>query len=222
MNEEVAVVDKKIVEEERAMIVHRAQNIVIETRDQHIDAVNFLRAIKVAQKRVTELFGTIKKKAHETWKAVCKEEGDALRPLESAESMVKSKVIQFQQAEEEKRLAIERKLQAEADAKARREQEALLKRADSLKTPEKAEALREQAASIVAPTVTVAPRVETQAGTSLKKTWKAKVVDVAQVPREFMVVNQQALDAFARSTKGQVKIAGVEFYEETGMSVSTK
>ena len=42
------------------------------------------------------------------------------------------------------------------------------------------------------------------------------------MPREWMIVNQSALDAFARSTKGAVKVAGVEFVESANLASSSK
>jgi hypothetical protein len=54
------------------------------------------------------------------------------------------------------------------------------------------------------------------AGTS---TWKAEVVDLATLPREWMLPNQAALDAHARSTKGMIPIAGVKFTEVKGLAI---
>jgi hypothetical protein len=42
------------------------------------------------------------------------------------------------------------------------------------------------------------------------------------VPREWLTINQQALDAFAKASKGSVPVAGVEMYEETGLASSSK
>lgn len=61
-----------------------------------------------------------------------------------------------------------------------------------------------------------APQIK---GFSRPRTWKARVVDLSLVPREWMIVNEKALGDFAKSTKGQVKIPGVVFYEEETTSV---
>ena len=95
-------------------------------------------------------------------------------PLERDRRTIKQKVIVWQEGERIKAAEAQRKLQAEADAKAAREREALLKKAAALKTPEKAEALREQAAAVIAPTVAVqAPKT----GMRVSKAWKVKNID---------------------------------------------
>ena len=59
-----------------------------------------------------------------------------------------------------------------------------------------------------------APPKVTAAGTSFRSVWKFKVVDLAQVPREYMILNEQMVGALARSTKGAMTIPGIEIYEE--------
>jgi hypothetical protein len=59
-----------------------------------------------------------------------------------------------------------------------------------------------------------APPKVTAAGTSFRSVWKFKVVDLAQVPREYMILNGQMVGALARSTKGAMQIPGIEIYEE--------
>ena len=62
------------------------------------------------------------------------------------------------------------------------------------------------------------------AGTTVSKRWKARVVDEAAVPAyvngmELRKINQAALDALARMSKGEASIPGVEFYQDTTISV---
>ena len=59
-----------------------------------------------------------------------------------------------------------------------------------------------------------APPKVTAAGTSFRTVWRFKVVDLAQVPREYMILNEQMVGALARSTKGAMAIPGIEIYEE--------
>jgi hypothetical protein len=56
--------------------------------------------------------------------------------------------------------------------------------------------------------VTVMPKI---AGTAMRETWKATVIDESKVPREYLMVNQAALDAVAKAAKGKVVIPGVKF-----------
>ncbi len=80
----------------------------------------------------------------------------------------------------------------------------------------------ETAAAVIAPVVTVAAVTPVIAGQSVRKTWKARVVNAAILPREYTLPNQQALDAFAKATKGAIPLSGVEFYEESTLASSSR
>jgi uncharacterized membrane protein YqiK len=96
----------------------------------------------------------------------------------------------------------------------------------------KAEAKTEAAANVQANSVTVASVAPEVKGQSIRKTWKAKLVsksellkaasDPTGVAASFLDFNESAASAFARATKGAVKILGVEFIEETILSSSSK
>jgi hypothetical protein len=203
-------------------VVARASAIVVKTPEQYSEASDFLKAVKGAQKRVTDFFSPMKSKAHEAWKAITTTEAATLKPLQDAEAQVKRVLVAYQAEQEAIRQAEQRRLQAAADEAARKERERLEKEAAKLKTPELREARLEQAAAVIAPVVTVAAVTPVIAGQSVRKTWKARVVNQALVPREWLVVNEKALDAFAKATKGAVPVAGVEMYEETGLASSSK
>ena len=118
-----------------------------------------------------------------------------------------------QRAAEQASAADRARLQAEAAAAQRKADAAAAK----------AEAKDDQAAAVIATVVTVAlVGLPVVVGQSIRKIWKARVVNAAVVPREWMVVNHPALDAFAKATKGAVAVAGVEMYSETGLASSGK
>ena len=76
----------------------------------------------------------------------------------------------------------------------------------------KASGLLDQADTLPVPIVT---REEVKvAGISKTKLWKARVTDERLIPREYLIVNQSALDQVAKATKGAIQIPGVEFYSE--------
>ena len=112
--------------------------------------------------------------------------------------------------------------QASADERARllKEAEAADRKANAAAI--KVEAKEEQAAAVVAPVVHVAPVAPATSGVSTVKRWKARVTDMDKVPRQFLLPNQTALDAYARAVKGAMPVPGVEFYQEESMSVRTK
>ena len=219
MNE---ITNVEVLKSEVAPVIAQASAIVIATPEQYSGASDFLKSVKAAQKKVVEFFAPLKTKAHEAHKAITTTESTTLKPLTEAEATIKRKMLAYATEQDRIRQEAERKLQAEADAQARKEREALEKKAASMKTPEKQQEYMEAAAAVVAPVVTVASTTPVIAGQSIKKQWRAYVKDVKLVPREFMVVNESALQAFARATKGSVQVSGVEFREEPILSSTSR
>jgi len=169
----------------------------------------------------------IKDGAKKTHSDICAKEKELTDIIDRARAVADSKILAWRRAEREKAEAEQRRLQAEADAKARKERERLEKEAAKLKTPEKREERLAQAAAVVAPVVTVAAPVVVTPGASTRETWVARVVDMAaliaaatpgSVAASFLLVNQSAADAFARSTKGAVAVSGVVYEKVTSIA----
>ena len=195
-----------------------SQEVAIASVQDRTTALEHLKVAKSWRKKVVEWFKESKEASDKAHKAIVAQESSLIKPIDVAEKIVKNKITAWDDEQERIRIAEQRKLQAIADEKARKERLRLEAQAAKLKTPElKAERL-EMADEVVAPVVTVAP-VEKVSGTAKSKIWKARVVDVSMVPREWMTVNESALNAFARSTKGVVPVAGVEFYAESNLSI---
>ncbi|MBA4274132.1 MAG: hypothetical protein C0436_00615 [Alphaproteobacteria bacterium] len=57
-----------------------------------------------------------------------------------------------------------------------------------------------------------APAKVTAAGTSLRKTWKFRVINPDLIPRALMIPDEQALGLIARTDKENAVVSGVEFY----------
>jgi hypothetical protein len=212
----------EVVKQEIAPVVAQANQVVISDAASNETAIAFLKSIKAAQKKVSDFFEPLKSAAHKAWKQTTESEAQLLDPLKLAEKSIKDKSMTWQRQQEEARQAEQRRLQAIADEAARRERERLEKEAAKLKTPELKAARLAQAEAVTTPVVEVAKTVGSTSGTSIKKLWKARVVNADAVPREWLMVNETALAVFAKSTKGSVKVAGVEFYAEDSMAVSTR
>lgn len=71
-------------------------------------------------------------------------------------------------------------------------------------------------AEIVRVPVVVVPEVRPLIrGLTERKAYKAKVVDVQLIPRNYLIPDEKALGELARSSRGKAVVPGVEFYEET-------
>lgn len=209
-------------------ITERSQTLMVSTAAERTVAVDFLKDIKSMQKRVTEFFSPMKDAVHKAWKAVTEKESTMLSPLKDVESVVKQRVLVFDDTEERVRLDKQRKLQADADENARKEKERLEREAAKLKTPELREQRMAQAAAVTAPVVIVATITVKQKGESTRKTWKARLVDKnalvksatsSDLAMSILIFDQAAANKLAISTKGAVAVPGVEWYEETSLAI---
>ena len=148
-------------------------------------------------------------------------------------------------AEEQRKLEAEARKKREAlEAKARAEREKADAEAAELKRKanearaanDLAESvrLRNQADKIVEKSEAKASNIESKAeqivaqkveayippvqGQYSRTVWKARIVDKKAVPEEYKIVDQSMLDKVAQAGKGQIPIAGVEFYSEQVMA----
>ena len=224
----VMIDEVKELEQEIAPVVRQASAITVRTKEERFEAMDFLKNIKGAQKRVADFFLPIKNAAHIAWKRTTEGEAKLLDPLKSAESTIKGKILSYDQEEERARLAEQRRLQALADEAARKERERLEKEAAKLKTPELREARLEAAAAIIAPTVMISAP-EKPKGESTRKVWKARLIDkkaliVAaaggnDLAGSFLAYDEKAANKFASTIKGAVSVPGVGWFEESILAV---
>lgn len=136
-------------------------------------------------------------------------------PLTRDKNAIKAAVLTYQMEQQRKAAELQAKLQAEANAKARREQEALEKKAASMKTTEKQEQYRQQAAEIIAPTIVI----PTEKFAATRKTWTVKSIDrAAFLAAAAQDANLQGYIAIketnlvrAKAANAMLTVAGVTF-----------
>jgi hypothetical protein len=212
----------EIVKAEVSPILAAADSIAIRDETTWSHAGEFLKnVIKAQQRRVKDFFAASKEAAAAAHKAVCANEKSLLDPLDRAERTVKTKMISFQDEQQRIRREAERKaaleaarLQEEAAKLARQAAQAAA-RGQEEKAQEKQDAAQEKAiqAAEAALASTAAPQLQKFQGFHLRKIWKYKVVDFKAIPLEYMLPNDSALLSLAKSTKGSIKIPGIEFFE---------
>ena len=208
-----------------------ASTLVIANAFEYETAANNLKQVKGVRSRVVEFFKDSKDKAYATWKSITSNEKAFTDRLDVVERQVKGAMVSWSNAEEEKRLSQERKLQVEANARAEAERKRLEAQAAKLKSPELKAARLEQAASVIAPVVTVQTEKPAVAGIATVKTWVVDKVDkrsliTAAVSdfnlQAYLLVDEAALKRIANATKGQMTVPGVTFRLETSMRASGK
>jgi hypothetical protein len=261
MNEalEPEVVDQSTASE-IAKLEQWTRSVTVKTPEERSLVYEAIQGVKSTKSRVIAFFKDSKESAHATWKKIVANEKSFTDRLDAFEVAGKRAIIAYDQAEEQRCQAEQRRLQAIADEAARKEREKaqqeaarqrqieeearakaeaarqaaeaasaedrarLLREAEAADRKAaaanaKAEAKAEDAAAVVAPVVQIAMAAPRQQGEATRSIWRCRVVDVAAIPREYMIPNEKALDGIAKATKGAIKIAGVEFYEEKSLAV---
>ena len=193
-------------------------SIKITSQLEYETAADVLKKIKSRYKEIEGQRKEITAPLDNAKKAVMDLFRNPLELLEKAEKTVKGLMIGYTEEQERKAREEQRKLEELARKKAedeRKKLEAQKARAKASGKEEKAETIQEKNENIQPVFVPViAPVIETPKGVSYREKWTAKVIDENLIPREYLIVNQSALDKVAQATKGSIKIAGVEFVSE--------
>ncbi len=201
---------------------YETAKIIVKDTASKLQAQSVIKELTKIANNIKAFFKEPKNKAYDTWKTLCNQEKQYLDKVESLRKQIQDEVLRYEQ-EEQARLEKERaRLQAEAEARAQAEREALLKKAEQAKREETKQAYLAQAQAVQPVIVDVKVESQNADGISYREVWKARVVEVNLLPREYMIPNEKLLDNIAKSTKGSLKIPGVEFYSEKVMAVRTK
>jgi colicin import membrane protein len=208
------------------------QAVRITTAEECQAAVDQTREIKAKAARLEETRKAMTRPLDDAKKAIMDFFRGPADLLAKAETLLKGSITTFQQ--EQARIAAaaaaEARRQEEADRARQAEEqaaaEALLQQAEAAALAgdtATAEALEEKAMAAQAQSAPintyVAPAMEKPKGAAMRKVWKARVIDPALVPDQFKVINEKALDAYAKSMKQDAKVPGVEFYAEDSLAI---
>lgn len=133
--------------------------------------------------------------------------------LSESESLIKNAMLAWNKKQEEIRIA-EEKRAAEAQEKAAAKLKKRSEKAAEKGQDDKAEQLQQEAEQVESFKPIVPANTTKVAGIQKKTIWKCRITDVGAIPREYMIPDEKMLGNIARSTKGSLKIPGVEFYSE--------
>ena len=212
-------------EKSGAMAVQTAKEFKVASQDDYEKGAKYLTGIKARMNQITDYWKAPKAAAQSAHKQLVAKEKQMLKPLQDAEAIIKKTMLSYQQAVEKARR------EAEAEARRRQEEEARRLLEQAVQAEEKGDdqqaainmAMAEMVSEMPAAPVVQTPTAQ---GTSIRKTWKAKVVDEKLVPAyfngmELRTINMTALNNLAKTTKGTMQIPGVEFYEDSTLSIRT-
>ena len=204
-----------------ALMVQKANEMTITTHEQYDEAGKFLVEIKTRMKQVKDYWKEPKQQAAAAHAMICGKEKEMLAPLTNAESIIKKSMVDYQRVVEEERRKEEERLRKLKQEEVDRQLAQAIE-AEKNGDQQGAEMSMAMAQMIddMKPTQSIAK--PTASGTSVRKTWKARVIDPKLVPAyvngvEVREIKMSALNNLAKMTNGEMKIPGVEFYEEQTM-----
>ena len=162
------------------------------------ERIGLLQGLK---KKVEDFFKPMKQKAQDAHKQICQQEKEQLSPILSAIDGLKQKTIAYYTAEQQRIAAEQERQRREAEEMAALAAEAEATGDTETATEAVALAAMEEARGTCSPAAK---------GTSMREVWRAEVIDMDKVPRCFLIVDQAALDALAKSQKDKMNIPGVK------------
>lgn len=177
-----------------------AVEIAVTNQESYIAANDQIGKLQTLRKNIVAEFADTKKAAAEAHKRVCALEKKFLDPVDQRITAFKNATTRWYAAEQAR-------IRAEEERKRREAEEAARLAAEAEQAGEEEMALEAVAEAAAAEaSVTVMPKVK---GTSMREVFKAVVVDINALPREYMIPNQAALDRVVQATKGTIQIPGV-------------
>lgn len=220
--------------------VEVAQSMEIATAADAEEATEYLGDLARLAKQVEDRRRELKAPFIKWGKEIDAQAKQLSEPIAAARALVEPKLLSFrkeQQARidaENAKAAEELRIQQElADEKARKEADAAaarLREAQAEGDTEKVqEAAHELAVAAEVRTVDPTPyepiqqettiRAANGASAGVRKTWKATVVDPFEIPREYLAVNEKAINAAVKN--GVREIPGVVIEQVEGLTVRT-
>lgn len=202
--------------------ITRDASITVETTRslRVVDATSYTRAgelvtgLRALSKRITAFFEDDVRRAHELHRSLTRKRSEAVDPVDKECARLTREMGAWKTEED-------RKAREAAARLAREEQERqraiALEEAAALEAQGEqalAESVVEQAIAMPAPVIPIAPTAPKVDGISYRSVWRHEVVDVALVPREYLVIDEAKIAAVVRATKGTLPIPGVRVYEE--------
>lgn len=210
-------------EEDSALMVRTAKGLTITTQEDYDRGTTILKDIKTRVKAVKDYWKGPKDAANAAHKELVAKETQMLKPLQEAEGIIKKAMLAYTTEMDRKRREAE-----EAARKAREEEvkrlEAIAAKAEEQGDTDTAEIMRDMAEEVPIGEIEVA--TPTAKGVSVRTSWKARVTDPGIVPAyfdgyELRTINMTAINNIAKWRKGEAEIPGVEFYQDSTMSVRT-
>lgn len=179
------------VETEVQQFIYDNQEIAVTTREQYQEAGDIIKVVNMKIKKVDEKRKQYTKPLDESKVAIMADAKAIMEPLERFVDEVKSKMLEFHKAETARIAEEQRKIDAEALAKAK----------------------AEGASEVTVPVLAVEKKSHGELSTtSVVKRWTYEVTAESQVPREFLAID--SVKVRKAIAEGARLITGLKVFQE--------
>ena len=186
-------------------ILAKMEQLAITNPEQFQETAEFLQGIKGKQKEVKDYFEPRRAKAEAEKQKVLAEINGYKRPLEKAEIIVKKKLGEYRVAQEQKRREEEQKRLAELKVQ---EEDRLLDEAETNGD----ESILDDEIMLARPTLET--EIPKMAGISFTEVWHFEIVDVKQIPRDYMIPDERKIQGVVKALKDKTSISGIRVYSD--------
>jgi len=202
---------------ESNIIKSTEQTIALKVIDNitYVKAGEFLVSLKSLEKKIKGYFGPIKKKAHEAWKGICVLENEELGKIQPALKHLNEEMTMWNILQEEKRRMEEDRLRREVEKSAEEKRLAAAIEAEKSGNKKEAEEILDE--PIFVPPPIVSKTVPKIVGQSMATTYKWRLLDIEKVPRQYLIIDEKAINVVVGALKGKTRIEGIEVYAVSSM-----
>lgn len=216
---ELAIIEK---ETQDAVLIAK-QMTILDNKDEE-DAIEFCKVIKRSKDDVGQEYDQGVKDSYDLYKSLFAKRKRYLDLLDEAENIIKKTIKDYRLKLELARQAEEAKQKAILDAQVKKEQDALMAKAEEAKAKgddKTADQLAVKSTLIEAGSVIVESKAIKQDSMSSSIVWKGRVSCLTDLPMEFVVIsaNQKAIDAHIKAHGKNNPIRGVEYYNDVNLSI---
>jgi hypothetical protein len=226
MSSAVVAVRPSELERRALSVAERAKTIELRDQVTYEAAARFLLdVIAPMMGEVHQAYDSIVKKNYDAWQEACAKRKVHLEPLEQAKVALGAQIAAYEAEQLANQRAAERVAHEAAERGAAERLEAALESAEAHgATPEEVQAILEQPAALLEPSV--APSIERVPGIMRRSTYKAEVVNLRELARDvaegrcpatYIRANETALHAAARAQGPELMrfVRGVRVVEVT-------
>lgn len=216
---------EEVLGREVSIVEEQASSVVISDDSSYASAAEITQEVKRMQKKVKDYWEPLRLSTKQAYDDVLGKKKQMMKPLESAEGILKEKMGAYVKEKERIRLEQERLMRIAAEQEMKQKQEEVEK---AIEEGNEVVAEYAMAEAEVMESVAKAGKIESQApkadGVSVRKNWEIINIDSSKVPvtlngMELRPVDTKAVMNLIKASKGTIQIPGIQYKETVNISV---